>query len=336
MTVRSHAEWVKRGAAVRSSSVVAMTRRDVLGAGAAVAAGGLTVAGGLSHALAQRAAGAVHRIAVGAAEVIVISDGAMDQVENLMLPDRDTAQIGALFQREGFAYAGLKSDNKVAVIRIGGETILVDAGAGPDFMPTLGKLHDQLGLAGIAPEAITKVIFTHGHADHFWGIIDPLGGDTLYEKARHLMSEAELAFWQRADVVERHGEPFRGMAMGTVRRLKSLLPRLETVKPGAEIASGVQLVDTSGHTPGHVSVLVRSGGEQLFIGGDVLVQSVVSFAEPGWRWGADMDADQAIAARKRVLDMLATDKTRLVGFHFPWPGAGLVERKGTAYRLVAG
>jgi glyoxylase-like metal-dependent hydrolase (beta-lactamase superfamily II) len=107
-------------------------------------------------------------------------------------------------------------------------------------------------------------------------------------------------------------------------------------KPGDEIAPGVTLIDTAGHTPGHVSVLLNSGGNQLLIGGDVLNQSVVSFAKPDWRWGADMDPELAIAARKRTLDMLATDRISLLGYHLPWPGLGRVERKDTAFRFIAG
>lgn len=313
------------------ASTISLTRRAVLGAAAAT---GVAANASLDRAIAQQAEPKLHRIAVGQAEIILISDGPMEQSQSLMLPGRDEAAITAVFRRQGLAYSGFNAANKVAIIRIGAETILVDAGAGPDFMPTLGGLYDNLGAAGITPEAITKVVFTHGHADHFWGVVDPLSDDSLYAKAEHLMSEAELAFWQHSDVVERHAEPFRGMAIGTARRLKSVLPRLKTVKPGAEIAAGVALVDTAGHTPGHVSVLVRSGTDQLLIGGDALVQSVISVAEPGWRWGPDIDPDQAIQSRKRVLDMLATDKSRLVGFHFPWPGAGLVERQGQAYRFV--
>lgn len=323
-----------------SAASLALTRRDALAGVTATGLAGLTGVAAVplmtGSTLGQTVEHAPHRIALGQVEVIVISDGPMEQAPALMLPDRDDAAVGSVFQREGAAYKGFNADNKCAVIKTGRDVILVDAGAGPDFMPALGRLHDNLGAAGINPEAITKVVFTHAHADHFWGVTDPLGGDTLYEKAEHLMSEADLAFWQRADVVERHAEPFRGMAMGTVRRMKPLLARLKSVKPGAEIAAGVALVDTAGHTPGHVSVLVRSGTEQLLIGGDALVQSVISFAEPGWRWGPDMDPDQAVATRRRVLDMLAVDRIQLLGFHFPWPGAGRVEKKGTAHLFVAG
>jgi hypothetical protein len=45
--------------------------------------------------------------------------------------------------------------------------------------------------------------------------------------------------------------------------------------------------------------------------------------------------DQAIATRRKMLDRLATDRSKLIGFHLPYPGVGTVERKDAAYRFVA-
>ena len=252
-----------------------------------------------------------------------------------MLPGREPAEIDAVFKSAGQTFAGVQSQINVAIVRTATETILVDAGGGPDFLPTLGKLQGHMEAAGLPPETVTKVILTHAHPDHLWGIIDPLTNDTMFEKAEHVMTAIERDFWLQADVDTRVAEAFRGMAAGTHRRLKMIAARIKAAKAGDEVAPGVQLVDTGGHTPGHVSVLVRSGNEQLLIGSDVLTQSVVSFAQPDWRWGPDMDSDRAVASRRRILDQLATDRTRLLGYHLPWPGLGYVERKDTAYRFVA-
>lgn len=276
-----------------------------------------------------------HKLKVGALDVTVLSDGAMDLPPSLMLPGREQADIEATFKAAGQTFSGIRSQINVAIVKTGTETILIDAGGGPDFMPTLGKLHEQLVVAGIAPDAITKIILTHAHPDHLWGIIDPLTNETMFEKAEHVMTGAERDFWLQRDVETRVPEVFKGMAVGTHRRLKSVAGRIRAAKAGDEIAPGIQLVDTGGHTPGHVSVLVRSGSEQLLIGSDVLTQSAVSFAQPEWHWGPDMDHDRAVASRRRILDQLATDHTRLLGYHLPWPGLGHVERMDTAYRFVA-
>jgi glyoxylase-like metal-dependent hydrolase (beta-lactamase superfamily II) len=80
---------------------------------------------------------------------------------------------------------------------------------------------------------------------------------------------------------------------------------------------------------------VESGGDRLLIGADALIHPAISFARPEWRWGTDYDSDRAVATRRRLLDQLAADRMTLIGFHLPWPGVGVVERSGTAYRFVA-
>lgn len=312
------------------NSIWLPSRRALLKSGAGALA---AIGTGFGHGPASAQA-VPHRFKVGTAEVTVLSDGAMEVPTNVMIPGREQAEIEAVFKRAGHAFAGLRSEINVAVVKTGADLILIDTGGGPDFVPTLGKLGERMEAAGFKPEAITKVIFTHAHPDHLWGVIDPLGGGTAFEKAEHVMCKPEFDFWMKADVDTRVGEAFRGMAVGTHRRLKSIADRIKTVEAGAEIAPGLAVVGTPGHTPGHVSILIKSGGEQLLIGGDVLIQHVVSFAAPDWRWGPDLDSDAAAASRRRTLDMLATDKARLLGYHLPWPGVGHVERKDAAYRFV--
>ncbi len=309
----------------------AISRRAAL-AGITVAAGAALLAG--PRTLVQGVL-QPHKIKVGAFEVTVLTDGAMDLPTGLMLPGREPDDIDIAFKSAGQTFTGIRSQINVTIVRTATDTILIDAGGGPDFMPTLGKLHEQMLAAGFAPASITKIILTHAHPDHLWGVIDPLTSDTMFEKAEHVMTSAERDFWLQADVETRVPDAFKGMAAGTHRRLKVIAGRIKAAKAGDEIVPGVQLVDTGGHTPGHVSVLVRSGSEQLLIGSDVLTQSVISFAKPDWRWGPDMDHDRAVATRRRILDQLVTDRTRLLGYHLPWPGLGHVERNGTAYRFAA-
>jgi glyoxylase-like metal-dependent hydrolase (beta-lactamase superfamily II) len=84
-----------------------------------------------------------------------------------------------------------------------------------------------------------------------------------------------------------------------------------------------------------MAVMVESGGNRLLIGGDTFTHVAVSFAHPDWRIGSDYDSDRAVATRKRLLDRLAGDRTPMIGFHLPYPGHGVVERNGLAYRFIA-
>jgi len=279
-----------------------------------------------------------HRIAVGSFEITVVSDGDVTLPLDFLLPGRSRDEISALYLANGGNLpanaAALRGEVNVTVVKTPDATIVIDCGGGTDFMPTTGRYATNLEAAGITADSVTHVVFTHAHADHFWGVIDPFDDASRFQKARHVMPAAELEYWRRPNIANEVPDAMRGMALGIVRRLDGLRERIEAVKPGAEIVPGVALVDTAGHTPGHVSVAISSGAEQILVGGDVLTNPFVSFAKPDWTWGPDVEPDRAAAARKRTLDMLATDRIRLLGYHLPWPGIGRVERNHSGYRFV--
>lgn len=125
------------------------------------------------------------------------------------------------------------------------------------------------------------------------------------------------------------------MAVGARRRLQALSDRMSLVSDGAEILPGVVAHATFGHTPGHMSFELRDGGESLLVGGDAIGNHHVSLAEPGWRIGTDQEPETAAKTRKRLLDMLAQDNIRLIGYHFPNGGVGRVERLGDGFIFVS-
>jgi len=272
---------------------------------------------------------------VGAIEVAVFSDGALNVPLSFALPDTPAEQAAALFTAHGLPPGGAPIPANVTLVKTGGELVLIDAGSGANFQPTAGKLLANLEAAGIDPAAIGKVVFTHGHADHLWGALDDFEDGLRFPKARYVIAAEEWDFWTHPDTAERVPDWLKGMARGSARILRRIEDRLERRKAGDIVAPGLVYVATIGHTPGHMSVLAESAGERLLIGGDVLSHVAVSFAHPEWRVGSDYDSDGAVATRRRLLDRLAADRTPLIGFHLPHPGHGMVERNGLAYRFAA-
>src|ERR1700738_2114337 len=104
--------------------------------------------------------------------------------------------------------------------------------------------------------------------------------------------------------------------------------------PASEVVPGVTTFDTAGHTPGHISVHISSGSEEMLLTGDVVVNSAVSFLHPEWPFGFDMDVPLATKSRMAFLDRAAADKTLVGSYHLPFPGFGHIVREGSSYRWL--
>jgi glyoxylase-like metal-dependent hydrolase (beta-lactamase superfamily II) len=264
---------------------------------------------------------------VGTIELIVLSDGALNVPLSFMLPETPVAEAEQLI-----GGAAPIATNPV-VVKTGNELVLIDAGAGSNFQPSAGKLGDHLAAAGIEAAQITKIVFTHAHADHLWGAIDEFD-EERFPNATYIISNPEWDFWTKPDTIASVPDWLKPMAQAAARILKRIEPKVERREPGESVAAGLTYMDTIGHTPGHMSVMIESAGERLFVGADALTHPIVSFARPRWRIGSDFDHDRGVATRLRLLDHLAADRLPLIGFHLPWPGHGTVEREGAAFRFV--
>ena len=157
-----------------------------------------------------------------------------------------------------------------------------------------------------------------------------------FPNATYTIAEAEWAFWMASDVATKLPEHRQNFAPGAARNLASIKDKIALIKPGAEIVSGVRTLDTTGHTPGHLSIEVVAGNDAIVVVGDAIAHPTIAFAHPEWKPDSDQDPDEAIATRKALLDRLATDRSQIIGYHLPFPGIGKVARKGTAYAFVAG
>jgi len=124
--------------------------------------------------------------------------------------------------------------------------------------------------------------------------------------------------------------------VGAGSRLEILQDRIKLFNYGDEVAPGIEAVDSSGHTPGHTSFALHSGSDSIMVLGDAITHPIISFQKHEWPSGGDQDQEQARLTRAKLLDRMAQDKMRVLGFHLPHPGVGYAERDGAAYRFVAG
>lgn len=298
-----------------------ITRRRLLGAAAATGA----------MAALPRMSFAATSLTLGAARIDTLSDGHLVLPASFVSPNPQAAEILSDF---GLTTPQIEAPCNVTLLRDGTNTILFDVGAGPDFMPTAGKLSAALDALGVTYEDITHVVFTHAHPDHLWGVLDEFD-EPLFANAQHMMGKAEFDFWIDPAAAETLDEGRKVFAAGALRRLQALEDRLITFDADTEILSGILATASFGHTPGHMAFEVRQGNDGCVIVGDAIGNGHVAFAAPGLVAGADQDAEAGIATRQALLDRLAVSQMPMIGYHLPDGGAGRVERAGGAYRFTA-
>ncbi|MET0425502.1 MAG: MBL fold metallo-hydrolase [Actinoplanes sp.] len=194
-----------------------------------------------------------------------------------------------------------------------GPVTLVDAGFGPaeglaaDWTPVPGRLPDELAAAGIDPGDVSTIVLTHLHNDHMgWAV----PRDSPFTAAEVVAQRADVDVY----TANRHEAGQYDLLIEPLRAQG----RLRVVSGDVELARGVGIVSTPGHTPGHQSVLVADGDDQLLITGDLLVHAI-QLLDPSLAYAGDGDAALARATRERVLARRAALAVSHLGtaFHDP-------------------
>ena len=278
---------------------------------------------------------ALAEAAIGSGTLTTVSDGHLVLPGSFIfapMPEGELAEVLAPYDVDR---EELRPECNLALWRDGDRTVLFDVGSGPDFMPTAGIIVESLDAMGLAPDDITDVIFTHAHPDHIWGLLDDFD-EPLFTEASYRMGRAEWDYWWNPETVDTIGAERQAFAVGAKRRMEAIEGRVEFFDDGDEVLPGIAAIASYGHTPGHMAFELRQGGDAALVVGDAIGNHHVAFARPDWASGSDQDAEQAAATRVALLDRLASEQMRMVGFHLPQGGMGRVERDGSAYRFVPG
>ncbi len=276
---------------------------------------------------------AYHRFMLGQFRMTVISDG------HLLLPAAGLAasatldEVMAFLQTHKLSTEENYSHTNHLLIETGDHTVLVDVGSGNRFLPTAGRLVENLESAGFAPDDITHVIITHAHPDHIWGIRDDFD-EPLFPSATYVIGAAEHDWWRQDGLVNTVPPEMQQMVVGAVNALNVDGVDWLRMQDGDAVVPGITMMATPGHTPGHMSVHIESDGNRLIALADSMTHAYISIERPTWHGGFDQNGDQAAGTRARLLDMAATDGMTVIGYHFPFPGVGHIMRADDGYRFV--
>ena len=202
--------------------------------------------------------------------------------------------------------------------------------------PTAGRLTRGLARVGVAPADIAAVVITHAHGDHVAGLLGA-DGAAAFPGARVFVAADEAAFWEsdRQDWTGSRVPPEgRTQATTTARKfLSGVGTRLQRASAGATLLPGVTYVPTPG-ARGHQAVRLTIGGETLLHIGDAVHQYALQFPRPDWTMAFDTRPAQAVTTRRALFASAAAERTRVLGYHLPFPGLGHVRAAGQGYAWV--
>jgi glyoxylase-like metal-dependent hydrolase (beta-lactamase superfamily II) len=189
---------------------------------------------------------------------------------------------------------------------------------------------EDIAAAGFARESVNAVVCTHLHVDHVgWNTMLQDGKWVpTFPNARYLMSRADYEHWIKSD--EEQAPAI--MADSVTPVLEAGLVQL--VELDHRISPELRLIPTTGHTPGHVSVLIESRGETAVITGDMM-HHPCQIARPDWSVEQDSDKKASAVTRRAMLKDWADKPILIIGTHFAAPTAGHIVRDGASYRLKA-
>jgi glyoxylase-like metal-dependent hydrolase (beta-lactamase superfamily II) len=220
------------------------------------------------------------------------------------------------------------------VVESASRRIVIDTCLGNDKLRTKpffdhlnGPFLDDMATAGFAPESIDAVVCTHLHVDHVgWNTVLRDGKWVpTFPNARYYLSRADVDYWSTTPSPD-------GDLFGDSVRPIIEAGLHELVDPPYAVTDEVVLEPTPGHSPGHVSVRIRSRGIEAVITGDVM-HHPVQCARPAWASAFDEDVAEAEKTRREFLAHHADGDVLVIGTHFGAPTAGHIVRDGDAYRF---
>ncbi|MFZ5691674.1 MAG: MBL fold metallo-hydrolase [Pseudomonadota bacterium] len=325
-----------------------VSRRTLLTGAAAVSA--VAAADGLLLSTAANAQGAASRQApgwyrykVGDIEVTVVTDG----VNRFKFPDGFVANVKRDDVNKALEAAFLEKDMMAIpyspiVVNNGGRMTLIDTGTGEanfaNSKGAAGQLMNNLAAAGIDPKSISTVVISHYHGDHVNGLLKA-DNSLAFPNAEIMVPAPEHKFWMDDGEMSKAtgNQRMEGLFKNNRRVFgnEGVKKQLKIYEPGKEVVPGITSVATHGHSAGHTSHIVSSGGKSVFVQADVTNVPFLFVRNPGWHLMFDQIPDQAEATRRKVYDMLAADRMMVQGFHYPFPAIAFIEKAGNGYREVA-
>lgn len=267
---------------------------------------------------------------VGDFAITAVSDGYLHASFDL-LANIDPAEASRMQEN-----AGITDHTSIHIncylVRGGGRTILIDAGAG-GFKQWGGRLTANLLLAGIHPSEIDAILLTHAHPDHVGGVMNA-SGEAVFPNAELVAHHREVAFWEDDGNLSRAPERARGNFLAARQAFDGYRERLRTFDAG-EVFAGMTAVPLPGHTAGHTGYRLESGGQNLLVWGDIVHFPEIQIPRPDVSIAFDQDAHLAAETRTRLLDIASSENLLIAGMHLGESAFGHIARTANGTYAVS-
>jgi len=270
--------------------------------------------------------GKTHRQQVGDITCIVLHEGYSESeltAEYLQgrYPNAPEEEINDALENHG--YEGTPSSHMNALyIETDGTRILIDTGMGDGAGPSFGHIPAALESEAISTDDIDIVFISHFHGDHINGLLND-DGSPRYANARYVTAQAEWDHWMNEKTLASMAESRAASIKNSIMPLED---KFSFLNNGDTLAPGVTLVDTAGHTPGHMGLLIESNGERLFDVVDLL-HSLPQFRYLDWHFVFDSLPELAVRNRRAALGRAADENLLTLFYHLPFPGLGYLRRE---------
>ena len=277
-----------------------------------------------------------YRLRIGDFEITALSDGTVPLPVFDVLTNIKPVEIERLLS-DAFVKAPLDASVNAFLIKPPGNTnklIMVDAGSGDLYGPTVNKLTASLKAVGYEPEQITDILLTHIHTDHSGGLMD--GTRMVFPNATVHADKREVEYWlnpANRDKSKGDKEQLNRLFREAAVKVKPYFDagKVKTFDGDTELFPGIRSIAAPGHTPGHSFYALESKGEKIVFFGDIMHVAEVQFPNPSATIKFDSDSKAAAAQRKKAFADAAKNGYWIAPAHVSFPGIGHLRADGNGY-----
>ncbi|WP_414650713.1 MBL fold metallo-hydrolase [Ensifer sp.] len=317
---------------------MSMKRRSLMGAGTLGVLAAPSLVTGVAAAEEKKDttgminAPPIRPLKLGTFKVMVVNDGTRvtEKPHEIYGTNQPEQAVAELLQQNFLPANALVNSFSPVLVDTGSDVVLFDTGMGEGGRAAgMGRLLDGIRAAGYQPEQVSVVVLTHMHGDHIGGLME--AGKPAFSNARYVMGETEYGFWKDPS---RAGTPAENGHKAVLEKVVPLAEKTTFIADGAEVVPGISAIAAFGHSPGHMVFRVDFDGKAMIVTADTANHYVLSLQRPDWEVRFDMDKAKAAETRRKVFDMIASERMPFIGYHMPFPAVGFVEKQDEGYRFV--